>query len=208
MSPSHPPSSVKASLRFDTHRGPRRIVSPGSRSKSAIACFRMCGYTWVFHCREGSSREPIRENDPLDRQSLYTGTKYMTVSKARGMPKGCCGKSFLFQWVGYEYFRLSDPTAIFPLFAAVLSSKTEKIFTSKERKGENNEKHFAVYFDRSCCGADAVRLLLQPLLLPLSGRIPISQVTPLAILERRPEPEFHGGAESLRFHLYPCLETY
>jgi len=104
----------------------------------------------------------------------------MTVSKAKGMPKGCCGKSFLFQWVGYEYFRLSNPTAIFPLYPAVLSSKTEKIFTSEERKGGNNEKHFAVYFDRSCCGADAVRLLLQPLLqpllLPLSGRIPISKV--------------------------------
>jgi len=43
----------------------------------------MCGYIWVFHCWEGSSREPIRENDPLDRQSLYTGTKFMTVSKAK-----------------------------------------------------------------------------------------------------------------------------
>ncbi|MBP1598539.1 MAG: hypothetical protein H6Q05_3916, partial [Acidobacteria bacterium] len=99
----------------------------------AIACFRMCGYIWVFHCREGSSREPIRENDPLDRQSLYTGTKFMPVSKAKEMPRGCCGISFRFQWVGYEYFRLSNPTAIFPLFTAVLASKTEKIFTSEER---------------------------------------------------------------------------
>ncbi len=92
----------------------------------------MCGYIWVFHCWQGSSREPIRENDPLDRQSLYTGTKFMPVYKAKGMPKGCCGKSFRFQWVGYDNFRLSNPTAIFPLIAAVLSSKTEKIFTSVE----------------------------------------------------------------------------
>ena len=132
MPPSHPPSSVKASLRIGSHRGPRRIVSPGPCSKSAIACFRMCGYIWVFHCWQGSSREPIRENDPLDRQSLYTGTKFMHIYKAKGMPKACCGKSFQFQWVGYEYFRLSNPTAIFPLIAAVLSSKTEKIFTSVE----------------------------------------------------------------------------
>ncbi|MGE5284444.1 MAG: hypothetical protein ACM3OG_05680 [Actinomycetota bacterium] len=49
------------------------ILSSGSRLKSAIACFHKCGVIGAPHCRHVSSREPIRENDPLDRQSRYTG---------------------------------------------------------------------------------------------------------------------------------------
>jgi hypothetical protein len=60
----------------------------------------MYGVIRLLHEFHVSNREPIRENDPLDRQSRYTGKKFMTWNTAKRMPKGSHGKPKRFRQVG------------------------------------------------------------------------------------------------------------